>query len=151
MKKCIFIFSVFLSMLLASCTVSKSVVSQGADLTKYKYVTVIDNDTYRMPSELVQYQIQLYDAVEKSGLKMVSQYRTHDLTPEEQSTLLVAKFGVSARQEETVVTVNFIDFNTDRPLVSCQGAYSTLGISANADIKGALKRVGEQISNAFKR
>ena len=138
-------------MLLASCTVSKSVVSQGADLTKYKYVTVIDNDTYRMPSELVQYQIQLYDAVEKSGLKMVSQYRTHDLTPEEQSTLLVAKFGVSARQEETVVTVNFIDFNTDRPLVSCQGAYSTLGISANADINGALKRVGEQISNAFKR
>ena len=151
MKKCIFIFSVFLSMLLASCTVSKSVVSQGADLTKYKYVTVIDNDTYRMPSELVQYQIQLYDAVEKSGLKMVSQYRTHDLTPEEQSTLLIAKFGISARQEETVVTVNFIDFNTDRPLVSCQGAYSTLGISANADIKGALKRVGEQISNAFKR
>lgn len=151
MKKCIFIFSVFLSMLLASCTVSKSVVSQGADLTKYKYVTVIDNDTYRMPSELVQYQIQLYDAVEKSGLTMVSQYRTHDLTPEEQSTLLIAKFGISARQEETVVTVNFIDFNTDRPLVSCQGAYSTLGISANADIKGALKRVGEQISNAFKR
>lgn len=151
MKKCIFIFSVFLSMLLASCTVSKSVVSQGADLTKYKYVTVIDNDTYRMPSELVQYQIQLYDAVEKSGLKMVSQYRTHDLTPEEQSTLLIVKFGISARQEETVVTVNFIDFNTDRPLVSCQGAYSTLGISANADIKGALKRVGEQISKAFKR
>lgn len=138
-------------MLLASCTVSKSVVSQGADLTKYKYVTVIDNDTYRMPSELVQYQIQLYDAVEKSGLTMVSQYRTHDLTPEEQSTLLIAKFGISARQEETVVTVNFIDINTDRPLVSCQGAYSTLGISANADIKGALKRVGEQISNAFKR
>ena len=151
MKKCIFIFSVFLSMLLASCTVSKSVVSQGADLTKYKYVTVIDNDTYMMPSELVQYQIQLYDAVEKSGLTMVSQYRMHDLTPGEQSTLLIAKFGISARQEETVVTVNFIDFNTDRPLVSCQGAYSTLGISANADIKGALKRVGEQISNAFKR
>lgn len=140
-----------MSMLLASCTVSKSVVSQGADLTKYKYVTVIDNDTYRMPSELVQYQIQLYDAVEKSGLTMVSQYRMYDLTPEEQSTLLIAKFGISARQEETVVTVNFIDFNTDRPLVSCQGAYSTLGISANADIKGALKRVGEQISNAFKR
>ena len=97
MKKCIFISSVFLSMLLVSCTVSKSVVSQGADLTKYKYVTVIDNDTYRMPSELVQYQIQLYDAVEKSGLTMVSQYRMHDLTPEEQSTLLIAKFGISAR------------------------------------------------------
>jgi len=142
MKKYIFLFSMFLSMVLASCTVSKSVISQDTDLTKYKYVTVIDNDTYRMPPELVQYQIQLYDAVGQSGLTMVSQYRMGDL---------IAKFGVSARQEETVVTVNFIDFNTDRPLVSCQGAYTTLGFSANADIKGALRRVGEQISKTFNR
>lgn len=140
----------FLSMILAGCTVSKSVVSQGADLTKYKYVTVIDNDTYRMPPELMQYQIQLYDAVEQSGLKMVGQYRLGDLTEEEQSSLLLAKFGVVVKPEETVVTVNFIDFNTDRPLVSCQGAYTTLGISVDSDIQGALERVGEQISKTFK-
>lgn len=150
MKKYTFLFCMFLSMILAGCTVSKSVVSQGADLTKYKYVTVIDNDTYRMPPELMQYQIQLYDAVEQSGLKMVGQYRLGDLTEEEQSSLLLAKFGVVVKPEETVVTVNFIDFNTDRPLVSCQGAYTTLGISVDSDIQGALKRVGEQISKTFK-
>lgn len=150
MKKYTFLFCMFLSMILAGCTVSKSVVSQGADLTKYKYVTVIDNDTYRMPPELMQYQIQLYDAVEQSGLKMVGQYRLGDLTEEEQSSLLLAKFGVVVKPEETVVTVNFIDFNTDRPLVSCQGAYTTLGISVNSDIQGALERVGEQISKTFK-
>lgn len=150
MKKYTFLFCMFLSMILAGCTVSKSVVSQGADLTKYKYVTVIDNDTYRMPPELIQYQIQLYDAVEQSGLKMVGQYRLGDLTEEEQSSLLLAKFGVVVKPEETVVTVNFIDFNTDRPLVSCQGAYTTLGISVDSDIQGALERVGEQISKTFK-
>lgn len=150
MKKYTFLFCMFLSMILASCTVSKSVVSQGADLTKYKYVTVIDNNTYRMPPELMQYQIQLYDAVEQSGLKMVGQYRLGDLTEEEQSSLLLAKFGVVVKPEETVVTVNFIDFNTDRPLVSCQGAYTTLGISIDSDIQGALERVGEQISKTFK-
>lgn len=150
MKKYIFLFCMFLSMILAGCTVSKSVVSQGADLTKYKYVTVIDNDTYRMPPELMQYQIQLYDAVEQSGLKMVGQYRLGDLTEEEQSSLLLAKFGVVVKPEETVVTVNFIDFNTDRPLVSCQGAYTTLGISVDSDIQGALERVGEQILKTFK-
>lgn len=150
MKKYTFLFCMFLSMILASCTVSKSVVSQGADLTKYKYVTVIDNNTYRMPPELIQYQIQLYDAVEQSGLKMVGQYRLGDLTEEEQSSLLLAKFGVVVKPEETVVTVNFIDFNTDRPLVSCQGAYTTLGISVDSDIQGALERVGEQISKTFK-
>lgn len=150
MKKYTFLFCMFLSMILASCTVSKSVVSQGVDLTKYKYVTVIDNNTYRMPPELIQYQIQLYDAVEQSGLKMVGQYRLGDLTEEEQSSLLLAKFGVVVKPEETVVTVNFIDFNTDRPLVSCQGAYTTLGISVDSDIQGALERVGEQISKTFK-
>lgn len=151
MKKYIFLYCMFLSMILASCTVSKSVVSQGVNLTKYKYVAVIDNDTYRMPPELMQYQIQLYDAIEQSRLTIINQYRISDLTQEEHSSLLLAKFGVAIRQEETVVTVNFIDFNTDRPLVSCQGVYSTLGISASSDIKGALKRVGEQISKTFNK
>lgn len=137
-------------MILTSCTTSKSVVSQGVNLSKYKYVVVIDDDTYRMPPELVQYQIQLYDAVEQSGLTLINQYRINELTQSEQSALLLATFGVAVSQEETVITVNFIDFNTDRPLVSCRGAYTTLGISHDADIKGALKRVGEQISKTFK-
>lgn len=137
-------------MILTSCTTSKSVVSQGVNLSKYKYVAVIDDDTYRMPPELVQYQIQLYDAVEQSGLTLINQYRINELTQSEQSALLLATFGVAVSQEETVITVNFIDFNTDRPLVSCRGAYTTLGISYDADIKGALKRVGEQISKTFK-
>lgn len=137
-------------MILTSCTTSKSVVSQGVNLSKYKYVAAIDDDTYRMPPELVQYQIQLYDAVEQSGLTLINQYRINELTQSEQSALLLATFGVAVSQEETVITVNFIDFNTDRPLVSCRGAYTTLGISHDADIKGALKRVGEQISKTFK-
>ena len=137
-------------MILTSCTTSKSVVSQGVNLSKYKYVAVIDDDTYRMPPELVQYQIQLYDAVEQSGLTLINQYRINELTQSEQSALLLATFGVAVSQEETVITVNFIDFTTDRPLVSCRGAYTTLGISHDADIKGALKRVGEQISKTFK-
>ena len=140
----------FLLVSLTNCTTSKSVVSQGANLSKYKYVAIIDNDTYRIPPELMQYQIQLYDAVEQSGLVLINQYRINELTRNEQSALLLATFGVAVSQEETVITVNFIDFDSDRPLVSCQGAYTTFGISPNADIKGALKRVGEQISKTFK-
>lgn len=140
----------FTLMILTGCTTSKSVVSQGVNLSKYKYVAVIDDDTYRMPPELIQYQIQLYDAVEQSGLTLINQYRINELTHSEQSALLLATFGVAVSQEETVITVNFIDFDANRPLASCRGAYSTLGISHDADIKGALKRVGEQISKTFK-
>ncbi len=152
MKKYLFLSLVVLLLLISGgCTVSKSVISQGADLSKYKYVTIIDNDTYRIPPELMQYQIQLYDAIERSALTVISPYRLGDLTRTEQASLLVATFGVAVSQEQTTVTVNFLDFDTDRPLVSCQGAYTTLGFSSKADIKGALKRVGDQIAEAFKR
>ncbi len=34
-----------LSITIASCTTSKSVVSQNANLSKYRYASVINNDT----------------------------------------------------------------------------------------------------------
>lgn len=136
---------------LTGCATSKSIVSRGVDLSKYKYAAAINDDAYRMPPELVQYQIQLYDAVEQSGLKMVNQYRIHEMTQEERSALLFVTFGVTSGQaQETIITVNFMDYDSGRPLVSCQGVYSTLMVNPDAEIKGALKRVGEQIHNTFK-
>ena len=143
----VFVFSTTI----ASCTTSKSVVSQNADLSKYRYASVINNDTYHIPAELMEYEIMLFDAVEASSLQLVSDMRLYELTPEQQSKLLIVKYGVNSRAEETVVTVNFIDYLSGRPVVSCRGAYSTLGISSSADLKGAIKRVAEQISQTFPR
>ncbi len=135
---------------ISSCTTSKSVVSQNADLTKYEYASVINNDTYRIPVELVEYEIQLFDAIEQSRLKLVSDMRIYELSQTQQSKLLLVKYGVNVKQEETVVTVNFIDYETGRPVASCKGAYSTLGIAGTStDIKGAIKRVAEQINKTF--
>jgi hypothetical protein len=124
-------------------------VSQSADLSKYKYASVINNDTYHIPAELMEYEIMLFDAVEASRLKLISDMRLYELTPEQQAQLLIVKYGVNIRQEETVVTVNFIDYLSGRPVASCRGAYSTLGISSSADMKGAIKRAEEQISQTF--
>lgn len=150
MKKLVSLLCICVSVLLASCSTSKSVVSRDIDLSKYKYVAVIDDDTHRIPPRLMEYQIQLYDAVELSGLTMVGQYRIGELTRSEKSCLLLATFGISSREEDTTITVNFLDFDTGRPVVSCQGAYSTLGISRDADLSGALKGVSEQIAKTFK-
>ncbi len=138
-----------ISMTMASCTTSKSVVSQNVDLSKYRYASVINNDTYHIPAELMEYEIMLFDAVEASRLQLVSDMRLYELTPDQQSELLIVKYGVNSRTEETVVTVNFIDYLSGRPVASCRGAYSTLGISSSADIKGAIKRVSVQISETF--
>ncbi len=149
MKKIIFSILLVVGMLISGCTTSKSVVSQNVDLSKYKYALVLNNDTYRLPVQLMEYEIQLYDAIEQSRLQLIGDMALTQLTPEQQAQLLLVKYGVDSRQEETVVTVNFIDFNTGRPIASCRGAYSTLGFNNSADITGAIKRAAQQIALTF--
>lgn len=136
--------------LITACTASRSTVSQNVDLSKYEYASVINNDTYHIPAELMEYEIQLFDAIEQSRLKLVSDMRIYELSQSQQSKLLLVKYGVNVKEEETIVTVSFIDFETGRPVASCRGAYSSLGIAgASNDINGAIKRVAEQISKTF--
>ena len=137
-------------MALAGCTTSKSTVSRNVDLSKYEYAMVINNDTYHIPAELMEYEIMLFDAVEDSRLKLVSDARIYELSRPQQEKLLLVKYGVSISTEETIVTVNFIDYFTGRPVASCRGAYSSLGVAgASHDITGAIKRVAKQISETF--
>lgn len=137
-------------MVMSACTTSRSTVSTNVDLAKYEYASVINNDTYHIPAELMEYEIQLFDAVEDSHLKLVSDTRIYELSRSQQEKLLLVKYGVNVQQEETVVTVNFIDYMTGQPVASCRGAYSSLGVAgASHDIKGAIKRVAQQIAETF--
>lgn len=141
----------FISILVSSCTTSKSVVSQNVDLSDYVYASIINNDTYHIPAQLMEYEIQLFDAVEGSRLQLVSDLRISELTAAQQSKLLLVKYGVDVSDEESIVTVNFIDYLTGRPVASCRGAYTSLGFSVSADLRGAIKRVAKQIADTFPR
>ncbi len=137
-----------LCMLVSACTTSKSTVSSTADMSKYRYASVINNDTYHIPAELIEYEIQLFDAIESSRLQLVNDMRIYELTPQQQEELLLVKYGVNQNNTETIVTVNFIDYMTGRPVASCRGAFG-LGIDQDKDLKGAIKRVAKQISDTF--
>ncbi len=146
MKKYILIlFSLFV---ICSCTTSKTIVSQNVNLSKYEYATIINNETYHIPAELMGYEIQLFDAVESSRLQLISDRRIYELTPQQKSLLLLVKYGVNQNDGETIVTVNFIDYMTGKPIASCRGAYG-LGFGHAEDLKVAIKRVAKQISNTF--
>lgn len=137
---------------LTACTTSKSTISNSVNLSKYEYASIINNDTYHIPAELMEYEIMLYDAVEDSQLKLISDARIYELSPSQLERLLLVKYGVNVKEEETIVTVNFIDYMSGRPVASCRGAYSTLGIAgASHDIKGAIKRAAKQISDTFQK
>ena len=98
----------------------------------------------------MEYEIQLFDAVESSRLQLVSDLRICELSPEQQSQLLLVKYGVQQNKDEAIVTVNFIDYMSGRPVASCRGAYG-LGFDRAGDLKGAIKRVTKQISETFNK
>lgn len=143
-----FIVVIAVGMLLASCTTSKSIVSNHADLSKYEYASIINNDTYHIPAELMEYEILLFDAVESSRLQLISDHRIYELTPRQQNELLLVKYGVTQNEQEAIVSVNFIDYMTGRPVASCRGAFG-FGLDYEGDMKGAIKRVAKQISDTF--
>lgn len=150
MKRIKYIFASIAIILLTSCSTSKSTVSKNVNLSRYEYASILNNDTYRIPAELMEYEIQLYDAVEESHLKLVSDFRIYELSPSQQEKLLLVKYGVNVQPEQTVVTVNFIDYSTGRPVASCQGAYSSLGVAGYShDMKGAIKQVSKKIAETF--
>lgn len=136
--------------MLAGCTTSKTTVSRNVDLSKYEYASIINNDTYHIPAELMEYEILLFDAVEDSRLQLVGEHRIYELSPMQQSRLLLVKYGVSQYEDQTMVTVNFIDYMTGRPVVSCRGGFG-LGIDSGADLRGAIKRVSRQIAETFSK
>lgn len=96
----------------------------------------------------MEYEIQLFDAVESSRLQIISDRRIYELTPQQQNKLLLVKYGVNQNDDEAIVTVNFIDYMTGRPVASCRGAFG-LGIDHAGDLKGAIKRAAKQISTTF--
>ncbi len=133
---------------LIGCTTSKTTISKNINLSNYRYASIINNETYHIPAELMEYEIQLFDAVESSNLQLVSDLRILELSPQQQTKLLLVKYGVQQNDDEAIVTVNFIDFMTGRPVASCRGAYG-LGFDRAGDLKGAIKRVSKQISETF--
>lgn len=146
--KCISLLAALI--LMVTCTTSKSTISTNVDLSRYEYASIINNDTYHIPAELMEYEIQLFDAVKNSRLKLVSDARIYELTSSQQEKLLLVKYGVNVQPEETIVIVNFIDYVIGRPVASCKGAYSSLGVAgASHDIKGAINRVAKQIFDTF--
>lgn len=135
-------------LMFTSCFGSKSVISNNSDLSQYEYASIINDDVYHIPAELMEYEIQLYDAVACSGLELVSDHRIYNLNQQQQKKLLLVKYGIGHTESETFVTVNFIDFMSGRPVASCKGSYG-LALSNSADLKRAIKRVAEQISKTF--
>lgn len=144
-----FTFSCAILFILVGCTTSRTVVSNSAELDKYKYASLTDVTNYNGSASLMDIEVKIYDAVSETRLEMVGDKRIIDLSPIQKSQLLLVRFSASQDDEESVISVNFVDYMTGKPIASCRGAWG-LGWDRNGDMNGAVNRVTKQIKELFK-
>ena len=85
-KYCI---GLLVAVMLTAC--STSTISNKVNLNLYEYASIVNH----IPTELVEYELELFEAIETSRLEMIGEHRINDLTPQQQSKLLLVKFGVN--------------------------------------------------------
>lgn len=146
--KRILLFLTVVAICLVSCTASRSVVSNSANLEKYKYASLTDVMNYGGSAALMDIEVKVYDALESTRLEMIGDKRIDELSFEQKKQLLLVRFSASQNDEESIVSVNFVDYMTGKPVASCKGAFG-LGWDRNGDMKGAINRVVEQIKKLF--
>ena len=133
---------------LVSCTISKSIISDSAYIQKYQYASITDVMNYSGSASLMDAEVYIYDAVASTKLTMVGDKRIQELNADQKERLLLVRFGVSQNKDETVVSVNFVDYLTGKPVASCTGSYG-LGLDKDGDMKGAIKNVTKEIHKVF--
>ena len=148
MKKTHILFFLMLCICISSCTTSKTTISQSADLYKYKYASLTDVMNYQGSAALMDAEVKIYDAIDNSRLQMIGDQAINELSLEQKQQLLLVRFSVAQNDEESIVTVNFVDYLSGRPIASCRGAYG-LGMDRQGDFNGAIKRVASQIEKTF--
>lgn len=146
--KGIHLIALLLTLIVTSCTTSKTTISQSANLSKYEYASMTDVMSYQGSAALMDAEVKIYDAIDNSRLQMIGDHAISELTYDQKQKLLLVRFGVTQNDEESIVTVNFVDYFTGRPVASCRGAFG-LGMDRQVDFNGAIKRVASQIEKTF--
>ena len=134
------ILATLLILCMISCTTSRTIISNTANLDNYKYASLTDVMRYNGSASLMDMEVQIYDAIEGT--------RIEELSPTQKSQLLLVRFSATQSDEESIISVNFVDYMTGKPVASCRGAFG-LGLDRNLDMKGAINRVKKQIQNLF--
>nr|WP_321452611.1 hypothetical protein [uncultured Carboxylicivirga sp.] len=133
----------------SSCTTSKSFVSDSANLEKYNYATITNVTDYGGSATLMNIEVEIYDALTKTRLNVIGDNEISTLSESQKGELLLVRFSASQSDEESVVSINFTDFITGKPIASCRGAYA-MGWSRENDLRVAKERAFEQMKTIFK-
>jgi len=149
MRKVTLIFSLIISLIcFTACTTTKSTVSNSANLEKYNYATITNVMDYSGAAALMNIEVEIYDALSSTRLQAIGDRQVDSLSNLQKQQLLLVRFSASQSEDESVVSINFTDYRTGKPIASCRGAYG-IGWTKEKDMREAINRALEQMKKLF--
>ena len=144
MRQKLILLAIF-TLFLTSCA-NKSVVTSYSSLAGYKYVVIEDTKDSGGNASLMNFKVQLQQAIQETRLEEVKTKDVDNLTEEQKKQLIVLQLSGSQAHDNSVATINVVDYKTERVLGSCNGVFG-LSFSTYGDMNGAIKKS----IRAFKR
>lgn len=144
-----FLIGMFCVLFCSCYTTNNTIISQSANIEKYNFATISQVMSYTGAASLMDIEVRLFDVLSLTRLKMIGEKELGSLSKIQTQQLLLIKYSATQSDEESVVSINFIDYVTGRPVASCRGSFG-LGISREHDMNVAIDNVLEQVKKLFR-
>ena len=148
-KSILFIF--LASLILTSCASTSYLVSENANLDDYDFVVLkLNSSNARTEPSLCGFDVKIFDTLNSQGFKSLGEKEISLLSEDELKKTLLVNTNYSLVGNEVVLSLNFIDAFTGRPVANC---YSTgdIGLGYSRGINKATEKIQSQIKLLFSK
>ena len=111
------------------CTTSQVNIVNSIDLTDYNFATLIDVMSYGGSTNLMNLEVEIYNALSTTRLSLIGDREINSLTADQRQQLLLVRFSANQNSTGSTIAINFVEYSTGRPVASFIGT-SELGFSA---------------------
>ena len=141
---------ILMTLFVTGCgTANKATISDSANLNNYNYVTITNVMEYGNSPVLMDLSVRIYDILSKTRLKVIGDREIDKLSDEYKKELLLVHYAASQNQNESIVSINFVEYLSGKPVASFRGAFG-MGITSDQDMDIAIKNALEQMIQFFR-
>lgn len=139
------LFILLASLILSSCASTAHFISENANLSDYDFVVLELNSSEIEPS-LCGFDVKIFDTLNSQGFKSLGEKEISSLSEDELKKTLLVNTNYSLVENEVVLSLNFVDAFTGRPVANCYSS-GDIGLGYSRGIIKATEKIQNQIKN----
>ena len=144
-----YLFILLGCLVLSSCSTDKTMIAKGVNLHKYEYASLVETKNSFGTVTDIEIEPGIYDAIESTRLQMIGERRIQELTDDQKSKLVLAKYAATSTPDESVLSIVFEDYMTGKTIASCRSSNGSAW-TRQKDVDKAIRKLRDRIAKVWK-